>query len=494
MSVWIVALFGVVHAMNVSQTTKIIPTASGNTTTSWKEKPSWKEIARNKSRLVTKLLKGYDKRIRPYTGVLPMDVRVDMLVSNIWAIEEARMDFTIDIYLRQYWEDPRLSFLENEIQKTLTLNRQTIEEIWVPSTYFFNAKKAYFHDVTTDNYLLQIQPDGNIFYSVRLTVTMACKLNLQMFPHDVQTCTVMLESYGYQATDVYYKWNSRNSTGDVVYIAEDLEMPQFMITKVELEERTNIYNIGPHSALVAKFTFHRRLGYYMIQTYIPSMLTVTISWFSFWISPGSPPARVGLGITTVLTMITISNSARAPLPKVSYTKAIDWFLLMCLVYVFGALMEYAIVNFYSCKVQYKRQKDTRKAEKEFLEQESEKEEKTGSYLNGSLNKSESNGSYRLAVVVDSKNPFFPRGQLNKKNPKFRFARRPRQKETDDLEESDSRPPKKHHHYFWDPYETAFMTSEPAYNVDKYARIYFPVTFAVLNSIYWIVYAPDKVIF
>lgn len=183
-------------------------------------------------------------------------------------------------------------------------------------------------------------------------------------------------------------------------------MPQFMITKVELEERTNIYNIGlsrivversvmnirqlvketyiffvclkifrvrlmlfcfvsgPHSALVAKFTFHRRLGYYMIQTYIPSMLTVTISWFSFWISPDSPPARVGLGITTVLTMITISNSARAPLPKVSYTKAIDWFLLMCLVYVFGALMEYAIVNFYSCKVQYKRQKDTRKAEKE----------------------------------------------------------------------------------------------------------------------------------
>ena len=128
---------------------------------------------------------------------------------------------------------------------------------------------------------------------------------------------------------------------------------------------TSLYYVsGPHSALVAKFTFHRRLGYYMIQTYIPSMLTVTISWFSFWISPDSPPARVGLGITTVLTMITISNSARAPLPKVSYTKAIDWFLLMCLVYVFGALMEYAIVNFYSCKVQYKRQRDNKRAEKE----------------------------------------------------------------------------------------------------------------------------------
>ena len=56
---------------------------------------------------------------------------------------------------------------------------------------------------------------------------------------------------GYQATDVYYRWNSRrNSTGDVVYIAEDLEMPQFTITNVELEEKTNIYNIGTIMKLI----------------------------------------------------------------------------------------------------------------------------------------------------------------------------------------------------------------------------------------------------
>ena len=57
---------------------------------------------------------------------------------------------------------------------------------------------------------------------------------------------------GYQATDVFYKWNSRNSTGDVVYIAEDLEMPQFMITNVELEERTNIYNIGMEISVIQR--------------------------------------------------------------------------------------------------------------------------------------------------------------------------------------------------------------------------------------------------
>ena len=51
---------------------------------------------------------------------------------------------------------------------------------------------------------------------------------------------------------MFYKWNSRNSTGDVVYIAEDLEMPQFMITNVELEERTNIYNIGVKISVIQR--------------------------------------------------------------------------------------------------------------------------------------------------------------------------------------------------------------------------------------------------
>ncbi|XP_029204801.2 glycine receptor subunit alpha-4-like isoform X2 [Acropora millepora] len=488
-SMWMLAFLAVFNSGNDSVAKEVL---NRNFSTTRERTASWKEIARNRSQLVSDLLHGYDKRIRPYTGVLPMDVRVDMLVSNIWAIEEARMDFTIDIYLRQYWEDPRLAFKETDTQKTLTLNRQTIEEIWVPSTYFFNAKKAYFHDVTTDNYLLQIDPSGIVFYSVRLTVTMACNLHLHMFPHDVQTCSVMLESYGYQATEVYYKWNSRNSTGDVVYIAEDLEMPQFMITKVELEERTNLYNIGPHSALVAKFTFHRRLGYYMIQTYVPSMLTVTISWFSFWISPDSPPARVGLGITTVLTMITISNSARAPLPKVSYTKAIDWFLLMCLVYVFGALMEYAIVNFYSFKVRQRRQKGNRKAEQEILQQENDIDDNRIP-VNGYQTKLENGGSCRLAVILDNKSTFHSRSQLNKKQPKLRLSRRHKEKDNDEPERSEM-PTQNKFHYFWNPYETPFVTSGTAYTIDKYARISFPVTFAVLNSVYWIVYAPERVIF
>ena len=51
------------------------------------------------------------------------------------------------------------------------------------------------------------------------------------------------------------------------------------------------------------------------------------------------------GITTVLTMTTISTGVRSSLPRISYVKAIDVYLVMCFVFVFAALLEYAAVNY-----------------------------------------------------------------------------------------------------------------------------------------------------
>ena len=83
----------------------------------------------------------------------------------------------------------------------------------------------------------------------------------------------------------------------------------------------------------------------MFQVYIPSSLIVVMSWVSFWLNRGAAPARVSLGVTTVLTMTTLSNSVNAALPKVSYMKSIDIYLFVCFFMVFGALIEYACVGY-----------------------------------------------------------------------------------------------------------------------------------------------------
>ena len=98
----------------------------------------------------------------------------------------------------------------------------------------------------------------------------------------------------------------------------------------------------------------RNFGYHIIQIYIPSALIVCLSWVSFWLNIDSTPARISLGLLTVLTMTTQSSGARVNLPKVSYIKAIDVWMATCLFFVFAALIEFAWVNVLS-RVQQRRQ-------------------------------------------------------------------------------------------------------------------------------------------
>jgi glycine receptor alpha-3 len=87
------------------------------------------------------------------------------------------------------------------------------------------------------------------------------------------------------------------------------------------------------------------MGYYLIQIYIPSGLIVIISWVSFWLNRNATPARVALGVTTVLTMTTLMSSTNAALPKISYVKSIDVYLGTCFVMVFASLLgKYRIRN------------------------------------------------------------------------------------------------------------------------------------------------------
>ena len=79
---------------------------------------------------------------------------------------------------------------------------------------------------------------------------------------------------------------------------------------------------GKFTCLEVVFKFKRRLGYYLFHTYVPTCLIVIMSWISFWIKPEAVPARVTLGVTSLLTLSTQHANSQKSLPPVSYIKAI----------------------------------------------------------------------------------------------------------------------------------------------------------------------------
>ncbi|KFQ06743.1 Glycine receptor subunit alpha-3, partial [Leptosomus discolor] len=252
-------------------------------------------------------------------------------------------DYRVNIFLRQNWNDPRLAYSEYP-DDSLDLDPSMLDSIWKPDLFFANEKGANFHEVTTDNKLLRIFKNGNVLYSIRLTLILSCPMDLKNFPMDVQTCIMQLESFGYTMNDLIFEWQEKGA----VQVAEGLTLPQFLLKEEkDLCYCTKHYNTGKFTCIEVRFHLERQMGYYLIQMYIPSLLIVILSWVSFWINMDAAPARVALGITTVLTMTTQSSGSRASLPKVSYVKAIDIWMAVCLLFVFSALLEYAAVNFVS---------------------------------------------------------------------------------------------------------------------------------------------------
>ncbi|XP_060682815.1 gamma-aminobutyric acid receptor subunit beta-3 isoform X1 [Hemiscyllium ocellatum] len=244
------------------------------------------------------------------------------------------------MYFQQYWRDKRLAY--SGIPLNLTLDNRVADQLWVPDTYFLNDKKSFVHGVTVKNRMIRLHPDGTVLYGLRITTTAACMMDLRRYPLDEQNCTLEIESYGYTTDDIQFYWRGGD---DAVTGVHKIELPQFSIVEYRLVSRNVVFATGAYPRLSLSFRLKRNIGYFILQTYMPSILITILSWVSFWINYDASAARVALGITTVLTMTTINTHLRETLPKIPYVKAIDLYLMGCFVFVFLALLEYAFVNY-----------------------------------------------------------------------------------------------------------------------------------------------------
>ncbi|XP_051232867.1 gamma-aminobutyric acid receptor subunit beta-3 isoform X3 [Dicentrarchus labrax] len=289
---------------------------------------------------VDKLLKGYDIRLRPDFGGPPVAVGMSIDVASIDMVSEVNMDYTLTMYFQQYWRDKRLAY--TGIPLNLTLDNRVADQLWVPDTYFLNDKKSFVHGVTVKNRMIRLHPDGTVLYGLRITTTAACMMDLRRYPLDEQNCTLEIESYGYTTDDIEFYWKGGDTA---VTGVTRIELPQFSIVDYKLVSRNVVFSTGAYPRLSLSFKLKRNIGYFILQTYMPSILITILSWVSFWINYDASAARVALGITTVLTMTTINTHLRETLPKIPYVKAIDMYLMGCFVFVFLALLEYAFVNY-----------------------------------------------------------------------------------------------------------------------------------------------------
>ncbi|XP_035227724.1 glycine receptor subunit alpha-1-like isoform X2 [Stegodyphus dumicola] len=249
---------------------------------------------------------GYNKHLTPLEQEKkPTMVYLNLDIMDIDQIEEEKMEYSLQFYVNEYWRDLRLNL--TFLDKLQQVPSSWVPDIWTPDIIFENSKGGWIYPLSIPNIVVQVHSHRYLHRFTRYNMKISCAMFLRTYPMDTQNCFLSISSCTF-------------------------------------------------TALYANFTFVRHLSSHIFNVYIPSGLVVVLSFLSFWLNVRAVPARVALGLTSLLTLSTQASQARNNLPPINYLTALDIWLFFCIVVVFLSLIEYATVyHLYGQKVRRQRE-------------------------------------------------------------------------------------------------------------------------------------------
>ncbi|XP_035733876.1 glycine receptor subunit alphaZ1-like isoform X1 [Vespa mandarinia] len=288
----------------------------------------------------------YVKEIRPPSkkGV-PVTVDFSIFVVDINSINVEDMDFRVDMFIRQSWTESRLYMLDDIFEEGddyVIFPSEFYDNLWQPDPYFLNSKVSEIATLNHKFSSVTLYRNKTVRYSARMHAIIACQMEFQLYPMDIQVCPIYVESFSYNSQKLRLRWDDNGVT-----VNPELKLLQYNIGKPVVFEETTHYMMeknGNFSRLVVLFRFERQIGHHLIQTFAPSTLVVMFSWFSFWLDLDAIPGRVALLVTSMLTLVTMFTGLKSDIPPVAYVKALDLWMAGCMMFVFAALGEFVIVK------------------------------------------------------------------------------------------------------------------------------------------------------
>jgi len=196
-----------------------------------------------------------------------------------------------------------------------------LDEVWHPTLLIYN-RRSVTESMPEE---VMVRPDGTVTYLQRYTGDFSAPMNLREFPRDRQEFFVWLVAPTRAGANV----TLAPDTSIVALRTEHLSISDWKVGEASLTmEAFQVAPGGPmNPGIKLSFPASRRVTYYMIQVLIPLVAIVMMAYAVFWIAPTVVPTRVGVVVTTMLTLIAYRFMLANHVPRLSYLTRLDWFML-----------------------------------------------------------------------------------------------------------------------------------------------------------------------
>jgi hypothetical protein len=305
-----------------------------------------------KKDLLACLPKDYSKFELPSKNAVT-NIGITLDIQEVLRINDKDYSITFSCYFNVHWTENRIRLspefgrdqagpgenITGNPDIMVPTNLEFVKDLWVPNILIYNLKTYKVIDVLNKLAGLWIMADKSVLYSQATHITFICPMRFDKFPLDKQLCKFTLGSYSYNDASMVFLTTSAGYTAPKISNSIALDY-SIKITKLNhIDTILDSGNLGNYSLAGFEMVLHRYVSTYIITYYLPSGLFVIVSWISFLIPMDVIPGRMALLVTLFLVLVNIFNSVTTNTPKAEGLTAIEAWMLACILFVFGALIE-----------------------------------------------------------------------------------------------------------------------------------------------------------
>lgn len=268
----------------------------------------------------------------PMAGQGPLEVRMQIILIDLENIDGAGQSFTVNLAYVARWSDPRLR------HQGLGETTIPLEDIWHPRLQIVNRRNLQ-HTFPDE---ARVSPEGEVVSVQRVWGQLSQPLQLHDFPFDRQIMQTKLIGAGHEKGSVVFVADPDHPSS----VADQLAISDWLVTGWNVEPLSlTIGKLGkPLPGFLLNIDVERDHSYHLVNTILPLVLIICMSWVVFWINPKNANPRISVSVTAMLTLIAYRFAIGTSLPKIGYLTRMDWFILGSSVLIFTALLEVVITS------------------------------------------------------------------------------------------------------------------------------------------------------